>query len=224
MGDNVVYPVQFHARASSTSDSVSRVIPETPKSRARRERAAQCRDGMPRERQQLTADGLRARADATALVPPRASMTESDLSMDETIVCGLQTSQAFAFSKTTFGTGCGAIRVMPDPREVIFGRLEALRLELHETRPELGFDVQWRFAAAIGLHKTSWTQIKNYDRDLPLTAACRIKDNWDLSLDWIYYGKQADAARIMAKIGRGPVQTPAATPPKAKRPVKRKAG
>ena len=105
---------------------------------------------------------------------------------------------------------------MPDPREVIFGRLDALRLELSQREP--AFTAEGAFADAIGLHKTSWTQIKQFKRDLPLTAACRLKDNWGFSLDWIYYGEQADAARIMAKIGRGPAMIQPA------KPAKRKAG
>lgn len=131
-------------------------------------------------------------------------MTESAVIMGKTIVCDLQTSQGFAFRKTTFGTGCDAIRPMPDPREVIFGRLDALRLELCRLEPESGFGVESKFAAAVGIDKTTFSLMKGMERDLPFPAACRIKEKWGISLDWLYYGEQPSAAQIMAKIGRGP--------------------
>jgi len=106
---------------------------------------------------------------------------------------------------------------MPDPREVIFGRLEALRFELDAIDPKAGFGVEGKFAAAVGIDKTTYSLIKKLERDLPFTAACRIKDRWGISLDWLYYGEQTAGAQIMAKIGRGPIE--------AKRPTpKRKAG
>lgn len=132
-------------------------------------------------------------------------MTESAVNIDRTIVCDLQTSQPFAFGKTTFATGCGAIRGMPDPREVVFGRLNSLRLELAKLEPEAGFHVEGKFASAVGIDKTTFSLIKAMERDLPFTAACRIKERWGISLDWLYYGEQPVAAQIMAKIGRGPV-------------------
>lgn len=94
---------------------------------------------------------------------------------------------------------------MADTREVIFGRLDALRLKLAVREPKERFDVEYRFAQAIGLHKTSWAQIKTFKRDLPLTAAYRLKERWGISLDWIYYGEPPSAAQIMSEIGRGPV-------------------
>lgn len=97
---------------------------------------------------------------------------------------------------------------MADPREVVFGRLDALRLRLAKKEPAERFHVESRFAEAIGLHKTTWSQIKNLKRDLPQTAAFRIKERWGFSLDWIYYGEQPGAAQIMAEIGRGPVAVP----------------
>lgn len=94
---------------------------------------------------------------------------------------------------------------MADTREVIFGRLDALRIKLAAREPKERFDVEYRFAEAIGLHKTSWAQIKTFKRDLPITAAYRLKERWGVSLDWIYYGEQPGAAQMMAEIGRGPV-------------------
>lgn len=103
---------------------------------------------------------------------------------------------------------------MADSREVIFGRLEAFRLKMVAREPKERFDVEYRFAEAIGLHKTSWAQIKKFKRDLPITAAYRLKERWGVSLDWIYYGEPPSASQIMAEIGRGPV---AAVSPQRKR-------
>lgn len=151
-------------------------------------------------------------------------MTESGVNMEATIVCRSQTSQEFAFSKTTFGTRCGAISRMPDKREVIFGRLEALRKELAIQHPDEGFDAEGKFAAAMGLHKTSWSQIKKYERDLPLTAACKAKERWGVSLDWLFYGEQPAAGQLMAKIGKGPIADLASSSRKQGKAIKRKTG
>lgn len=158
---------------------------------------------MPRRRQRLTVGIATDSAKATALVPPSSSMTEFDVTMPESIVCGLQTCQEFADRKATFSVEYDGMRSMPDSRDIIFARVEALRLALAAERPGMGFDGEGRFAEAIGLHKTSWSQIKKLERDLPLTAACRIKENWGVPLDWIFYGEQAAGAQIIAKIGRG---------------------
>jgi hypothetical protein len=114
---------------------------------------------------------------------------------------------------------------MVDTREGIFGRLDALRLKLTELEPKERFDVEGRFAEAIGLHKTSWTQIKQFKRDLPVTAAYRIKERWNLSLDWIYYGEQPGGEKLMAEIGRGPAaDLDAPKRVRLQKPLKRKAG
>jgi hypothetical protein len=208
MGMLVRFTGQHHVRASATDPilaKASKVISASPRSEAKRDKASQCVGGMPRTRQTLTVEGASDSAEDTALVPPSASMTESVVIMDQTVVCETQTSQEFAFRKTTFVTGCDAIRPMPDSREVIFGRLEALRLELHAIDPKAGFDAEGRFASAAGIDKTTYSLMKKYDRDLPFNAACRIKEIWGISLDWLYYGDQPAGAQIMARIGRGPV-------------------
>lgn len=103
---------------------------------------------------------------------------------------------------------------MPDPREIIFGRLDALRLELMKRHPEEGFHSEGKFAATVGIDKTSYSLIKKLERDLPLAAAFRIREKWGVSLDWLYYGDQPEGVQLMAKIGRGPVSE---TPPQKKR-------
>lgn len=198
-----------HARTSASSEPISarasKVRPGTPRLLAKRAKLTQRDEGIPRERQRLTVDGCNDSASETAFVPPSESMTELAVTMDRNLVCGLQTCQGFAKRKATFGADYGAMGSMADQREVIFGRLESLRAELARLNPEAGFEVEGRFAATIGIHKTSWSQIKSFDRDFPLTAAFRLKERWNISLDWIYYGDQPASAQIMAKIGRGPI-------------------
>lgn len=211
-----------HARAPASLTPIeakaSKVMSGKPRDLARRAKVNQWAEGMPLTRQTLTVDGASASAVATSLVPPRESMTESGVIMEANVVCDLQTCQEFAQSKTTFGTSCGAMSPMADSREVIFGRLEALRLALHKREPWERFDVEGRFAEAIGIHKTSWSQIKKFTRDFPINAAFRVKERWQIPLDWIYYGDVSSGVQLMAEIGRGPVvQQP-------RRATKRKAG
>lgn len=82
--------------------------------------------------------------------------------------------------------------------------------------PRAGLDVESRFAAAAGIDKTTYSLMKKGERDLPFTAACRIRDRWGVSLDWLYYGEQPAGAQLMAKIGRGPVSAVAPTAKKQK--------
>jgi len=206
MGDIVDFS-RRHERASSTSDGVagpaiadraSKVTALTPFSEANRARLAKCVGGMPRLRQQLTDDLLSDSAEATALVPPRALMTESGVLMDANLVCTMQTCQEFASGQTTFGAGCGAIEPMRmDPPHVISARLDALRKELKIATDQA-------FADEIGLSKGQYSLIKNAKRNLSFETACVIKDKWGISLDWLYFGDfQQASIQIMTKIGRG---------------------
>lgn len=193
------------------------MISAIPCSDASLAKASQCPDGIPRLRQTLTVEGASESADATALVPPSASMTESDVIMRPKIVCTVQTSQGFATRKTTFRTGCDAIQGMIDPPHVVAGRLEALRKELK-------IEKEHEFAEAIGLDKSTYSSIKNGHRNLSFETACLMRHKWGLSIDWIFYGDiQQTAIQIMTRIGRGtPFQPPMA--PKRTKPRKRKAG
>ena len=195
-----------HARSTSrdlSSANASRVMPSTPFSEAKRASERQRSAGMPRTRQTLTVGTARQRAEATALVPPSESMTESDVIIDMTVVCTMQTCQEFAPEQTTFRDGYGAIRPMIDPPHVIAGRLEALRVELN-------IGTQDKFAEEIGLSKSTYSLIKNGKRNLSFETACLMKDKWGISIDWLFYGDvQQSAAQIMTKIGRGPAATDA---------------
>lgn len=206
MGMVIRFP-RRHVGTSSTSagaltttiaDKASKVTPSTPLSDASRAKGAKCVAGMPRVRQQLTDDLLSDSAEATALVPPRAFMTESGVNMDANLVCTMQTCQEFASSQTTFAGGYGAIIPMMDSRKVIGGRL-------NELRKELKIATDQEFAEEIGLSKGQYSLIKNGKRNLSFETACVIKDKWKISLDWLFYGDfQQASIQIMTKIGRGP--------------------
>lgn len=221
-GNIIRGPWRRHGRASSTtglftSARDSTVIPATPRSVARRLKDSQCPAGMPRVRQHVTVDFDSDSASDTALVPPRALITESGVSMESTVVCTMQTCQEFASSETTFDTGCDAIPAMIDPPELIVGRLEKLR-------EELGFPTAEKFAVEIGLTKGAYSGIVNFHRELSFETACRIKDKYKISLDWLFYGDfQQSAVQIMTKIGQGPGATPV-KPAKPQKTSKRKAG
>jgi hypothetical protein len=221
MGSVIIFPKRRHGRAPAGSRAAilakaSKVISGRPRSSAKRDSFSQYADGIPLAPHPLTVEGESDNAEATALYPPRASMTESGVIMESTLVCDLQTSQVFAHRKTTFHTRCDAMLPMADSREVVFGRLEALRKRLIDREPKARFDVEGRFAEAVGLHKTSWSQIKKYERDFPLTAAFKMKERWQISIDWIYYGQLPGSADLMTEIGRGPV---VAIPPARKRKI-----
>lgn len=118
--------------------------------------------------------------------------------MESVLVCTVQTCQEFAGRQTTFETGYGGLEVMIDPPHVIAGRLEELRKELE-------IPTQEKFAAELGLDKSTFSLIMNGKRNLSFETACRMVDKWKLSLDWIFYGDfRRSADRIMTRIGRGP--------------------
>lgn len=194
---NVTYLTErVHARAPSSARA-SNVTALTSCSDANRERASQCPDGIPRSRQQLTVDGCTSSRAATAVVPPSASMTKSDVIMAPNIVCAVQTSQVFAFRKTTFSAKDVEIGGMIDPPDIIGKRLEALRVEL-------GFKTQTAFAEALGIDKSTYSLYKTGDRQLTFETACLIRQNWGISLDWLFFGDlHQSAIQTMAKIGRG---------------------
>lgn len=197
------WPEQDHARAPTGSlDAISasacNVTPLTPLASAKATSGNQWAEGIPRRRQRETVGRAKDRADATAVVPPRELMTESGVIMGGNVVCTPQTCQEFAISETTFGAGYGAIAVMIDPNHVIFGRLDSLR-------KELGIKTHSEFATEIGLDKSTYSLIKNLKRELSFETACRIREKYHVTLDWIFYGDLRQSAdRIMARIGRGP--------------------
>lgn len=86
---------------------------------------------------------------------------------------------------------------MIDPPDIIGKRLEALRVEL-------GFKTQTAFAEALGIDKSTYSLYKTGDRQLTFETACLIRQNWGISLDWLFFGDlHQSAIQTMAKIGRG---------------------
>nr|WP_316228345.1 MULTISPECIES: helix-turn-helix transcriptional regulator [unclassified Bradyrhizobium] len=180
------------------------MTPSTPSSDANSTIASHRADGMPRSRQQLTVEGLTPSLAATNFVPPSASMSESDVIMSGTLVCTMQTRQAFATRKTTRSAENVDIGGMIDPPEIIGQRLERLRVEL-------GFAKQQDFANALGIDKSTYSLYKNGSRALTFETACIIRQKWGISLDWLFFGDMQQAAiQTMAKIGRGTEDTHAA--------------
>lgn len=208
MGIVVRFP-RRHVRASSVAagallatipERASKVTAFTPFSDASRAKGAKWVAGMPRVRQQLTDDLLSDSADATALVPPRAFMTESGVSMDANLVCIMQTCQETANRQPTFPEKCGALGRMIDTREVIFWRLDGLK------KAYMPDATDEAFANAIGIDKSTYSAIKKCDRNLSFETGCYIKEKWGVSLDWLYYGDlQQSAVQVMAGIGQRPV-------------------
>lgn len=173
------------------------------RSAARRDKLSQWAGGIPRTRQTLTVDGAKDNAEATALVPPKALIMESGVSMEATIVCTMQTSQEFASGETTFLSGCDAIGAMIDPPKIIGKRLEDLR-------KELGFKTQSAFAEKLGIDKSTYSSIKTGDRNLSFETACVIRRQWGISVDWLFFGDlQQSAIQVMARIGSGQMDEPA---------------
>lgn len=203
MGTVHRFPPHGHVRISSADcfDPIlareSKVISGSPRSRASRAKDNQCAAGIPRARQTLTVDGASDRDEASLLVPPSESMTVSGVIMDGTIVCTVQTCQEFAPRKTTFGAECAAITGMIDPPDVIGNRLEALRKELK-------IRTQDQFAEKIGIDKSTYSSMKRGKRNLSFETACRIRSQWGVSIDWLFFGDlHQSGMQVMAKIGRG---------------------
>ncbi len=209
MGNVVRFPVRRHARASSglpaISAKASNVISGTPFSAAMRDKGSQCPEGMPLVRQTLTVGTARDSACATALVPPRASMTESGVIMDATLVCTMQACQEFATRKTTFAGEYGPIASMMDKPEVIAKRLKALR-------KELGYKTQVEFAAKLGIDKSTYNLYETATRPLTFETACLIRREFGIPVDWLFFGDmQPSALQTIARIGAlsGPAPQPA---------------
>jgi transcriptional regulator with XRE-family HTH domain len=147
-------------------------------------------------------------------------MTESHVTISDTVVCTMQTCQEFATRKTTFDPKCGAILPMMDPMdppEVIAKRLESLR-------KELGFKTQSEFAAKLGIDKSTYNLFKTGTRPLTFETACLIRRQFGISIDWLFFGDlQQSAIQTMAKIGSGRDNTERATQTRQKS-QNRKAG
>ncbi len=178
--------------------SASNVICAQPFSRAIRTKSAhRCAGMKPRPRQVLTVLGGTPSSAETVPVPPRSSIAESTVIMEPYIVRSTRTCQVFANCETTLPFVRGSIGAMHDPPEVIGPRLKALRLALD-------MKTQTKFAKAIGVEKNTYNPWEKGTRPLPFEAACNIRKNWGVPLDWLFYGTMADRipVGIYNKLGR----------------------
>lgn len=197
-------PAASAASRLSSCASASNVISGMPRSDASRAKDSQCADGMPLTRQTLTVGSASTSASATAFVPPKASITESDVIMERKIVCTMQTSQGFATRQPTFLPKYVAMRPMTDvldplvdPPEVVAKRLEALR-------KRYGINTQSEWAEKLGIDKSTYSLMKKGERNLSFPTACRIRREYGISVDWLFFGDLKQSAfQIMADIGRG---------------------
>lgn len=197
------------------SASVSKLTPRQSRSPANRTTADQWLAGMPRVRQPLTVESSWPSHEATAPVPPRSLMMESQVSMGGIIVRDLRTSQGFANCETTFVVGCVPMRTAMDNENAIIRRLIAVRKHI------AGDLNQQEFARSIGLEKNIYNPFEKGKRPLTLDAARRIRRRWGVSVDWLLFGDFGlDQREALLKIGPEPdlrEQSAAKPEPKRKR-------
>lgn len=87
---------------------------------------------------------------------------------------------------------------MIDSPEIVAGRLRALR-------KELGFKTQTAFADKIGIDKSTYNLYENGKRPLTFETALMIRRQWNISIDWLFFGDLGTTAHDMiVKLGRFP--------------------
>lgn len=172
-----------HATASLAPDEAraSKVTCEQPLASASRAISSQRRAGMPRVRQVLTVETSTPRADATAVVPPRSLIVASEVSITPTIVGNSPTCQELASCQPTDLLDCGAMPLMAHRHAAIGKRLELTRIVLE-------FPRQVDFYTAIKVDKSDWSHFESGERRITLGVAMRIKQQFGITLDWIYCG------------------------------------
>lgn len=169
----------------STAANSSKVMYDLPFAPAKRTTSGQRRGGMPRLRQPLTMESDNSSPSAVALVPPKASMTESGVNdMDPTIVRNLRTCQAYTSCEPTIPADRGGLEPMGESTTEIARRLV-------DTREALGFTTQVDFCRAIGIEKNVYNPFEMGSRRISLNVAIRIKKQFGIPLDWVYCGDPA---------------------------------
>lgn len=94
-----------------------------------------------------------------------------------------------------------------------------------------GFDNQSAFARRTGLNPSEWNHMESGRRALSMTVAAKLRLQWRVTLDWLYYGDRAglsmevsnslprlDAWRAGRGGNKGPTRTAQGT---ADKPVRR---
>lgn len=54
-----------------------------------------------------------------------------------------------------------------------------------------GFDSQSAFAQRSEISQSEWNHFESGRRNLPLTAANKLKRHWRVTLDWLYHGDRS---------------------------------
>ncbi|HYM31835.1 MAG TPA: helix-turn-helix transcriptional regulator [Candidatus Cybelea sp.] len=198
-----------HVRAPSAvsriSASASKVRSDIPFDEANWTSGRQCFEGMPRRRQVLTVGSGSERAEATALVPPSESMTESVVIMEPNLVRTVRTCQEFATGETTFIPEYGPMEPMQDPNDIIAARLRALRKELGERQGIQGGYSQTEFAEELGLTKSTYNPFETCKRALTFETACLIRRRFGVPIDWLFFGEMPKIENsVLFKLGPQP--------------------
>lgn len=180
---------RHHARASSSlraakAAKTSRVISGQPRSAAKATSEAQCAAGMPLDFQPLTVESDCPSCSASSPRAPGAgpasfAMSESQLSMDRTIVRALRTCQGFANRETTLRSLRAPMGSMNTDHDIA-RRLVAVRE--HFKRKQIDF------AADLNIAKNTLNGYESGERPLSLETAKRIRDRFGVSTDWLLYG------------------------------------
>jgi len=186
-----------HARASAGSPSmgagmaasVSKVIRWRPRLTAKPTMAAQRPGGMPRRRQVLTVESCTPSSAAMTALTPSSSNTVSGVMVGDT---SWQTAncQGLANGSLTDEGPYGQIRIMGKQAKLVGDRLRATRLAL-------GYAQQVDFCSQIGVDKGSYSNFEAGKRPLTLRIAIKIKERWEIPLDWLYCG---DKGRLPAEL------------------------
>lgn len=87
------------------------------------------------------------------------------------------------------------MEAMIDPPEIIGPRLEALRIAC-------GYRSQTKFAAKIGVGKSTYNPWENGTRPLTFEGACLIRKHFRIPVDYLFFGDFADEipARILKRL------------------------
>lgn len=76
-------------------------------------------------------------------------------------------------------------------------------MRLRRTRIALGYAQQVDFAREIGLDRSSYHPFESGKRRITIEISVKIKERWNIPLDWIYCGDPAQLpAGLYEKIGQ----------------------
>jgi transcriptional regulator with XRE-family HTH domain len=78
--------------------------------------------------------------------------------------------------------------------------LPAIAARLQKARKALGFKTQKEFAERVGIQGPTYNQWEKAKAYPDLQFAIRLRDEYNLSLDWIYLGDPAGLPYHMAKL------------------------